>query len=148
MAGTLSPRDNLTRVSDTRTAPPITLWVAIGALIVEALGALAVAVLLAAAALTESAVSTASAIGTVVVVVLLAVLFAALARLLAKRSRGARGPALVLQLLLIPIGWYIARGGTPWVGVPLLVVVILGVIGLLAPATRAELGIGLPGRDE
>src|SRR5438045_1742454 len=117
MAGTLSPRDSLTRVSDTRTAPPITLWVAIGALLLEALGALAAAVLLTAAAITGPAVSTASAVSTVVVTVLLCVLFAALARLLAKRRRGARGPALVLQLLLIPIGWYMTTGGTPWVGV-------------------------------
>jgi hypothetical protein len=85
----------------------------------------------------------ASAVSTVVVAVLLTVVFAALARLLARRSRGARGPALVLQLLLIPIGWYMARGATPWVGVPVLVVALLGAAGLLAPRTREELGIGV-----
>jgi uncharacterized membrane protein YhaH (DUF805 family) len=142
MAGTVPPRDNLTRVSDTRTAPAITLWVAIGALAVEALGALAGAVLLAVAALTGPSMSAGSAISTIVVAVLLAVVFAALARLLARRTRGARGPALVLQLLLIPIGWYMSSGGTPWVGIPLLVIAVLGAVALLAPGTRAELGIG------
>jgi uncharacterized membrane protein YhaH (DUF805 family) len=142
MAGTVPPRDNLTRVSDTRTAPAITLWVAIGTLVLEALGALAGAVLLTVAALTGPSMSTASAVSTVVVAVLLAVLFAALARLLARRTRGARGPALVLQLLLIPVGWYMSSGGIPWVGIPLLVVAALGAIALLAPGTRSELGIG------
>lgn len=143
MAGTVPPRDSLTGVSDTRTAPPVTLWVAIGVLVVEAIGALAGAVLLGLAALTGPAVSTASAISTVVVALLLAVVFVALARLLQRRNRAARGPALVLQLLLIPIGWYMARGGTPLVGVPLLVVAVVGAGALLAPATRAELGIGV-----
>jgi len=143
MAGTVPPRDSLSGVSDTRTAPPVTLWVAIGVLVVEALGALAGAVLLGAAALTGPAVSTASAISTVVVALLLAVVFVVLARLLYRRNRAARGPALVLQLLLIPIGWYMARGGTPWVGVPLLVVAVIGAGALLAPATRSELGIGV-----
>jgi hypothetical protein len=141
MAGTVPLRDSLTGVTDTRTAPAITLWVAIGGLVVEALGALAGAVLLTLAAATGPSVSTASAVVTVAVAVGLAVLFAALARLLARRVRGARGPALVLQLLLIPIGWY-ARGGTPWVGIPLLVIAAGSAVALLAPTTRTELGIG------
>jgi hypothetical protein len=143
MAGTVPPRDNLSRVSDTRSTPPRPLWLAIGCLVVEAVGALAAAALLAAAAIRGPSVSVASAVSTVVVAVLLTVVFAALARLLARRSRGARGPALVLQLLLIPIGWYMARGATPWVGVPVLVVALLGAAGLLAPRTREELGIGV-----
>ncbi len=142
MAGTVPLRDSLSRVSETPTAPAITLWVAIGALLVEALGALAAVALLVAAAFAGPSVSTVSAIATIVVTLLLALLFAALARLLARRSRGARGPALVLQLLLLPIGWYVTSGGTPWVGVPMLVVAGLGALALLAPGTRAELGIG------
>jgi hypothetical protein len=117
--------------------------VAVGCLVVEALAALVAAALLIAAAVRGPSVSVASAISTVVVAVLLAVAFGALARLLVRRSRGARGPALVLQLLLMPIGWYMARGGTPWVGVPVLVVAVLCAAGLLAPRTREELGIGI-----
>ncbi len=116
---------------------------AIGCLVAEAVAALAAAALLGAAAVRGPSVSVASAVATIVVVLLLAVAFVALARLLARRSRGARGPALVLQLLLIPIGWYMTQGGTPWVGVPVLVVAVLCAAGLLAPRTREELGIGV-----
>jgi hypothetical protein len=66
----------------------------------------------------------------------------ALAGALWRRRAGARGPAIVLQLLLLPIGYYMIQGGLGWLGVPLMALGVL-VSGLLvsAPTARA-LGLG------
>jgi hypothetical protein len=61
-----------------------------------------------------------------------------LGRALTGRRAAARAPAIVLQLMLLPIGYYMATGGLGWVGVPLMALGLL-VCGLLLspPATRA-----------
>jgi hypothetical protein len=70
-----------------------------------------------------------------------AVALAALARALHRRRGGARGPAIVLQLMLLPIGYYMVKGGLGWVGLPLLALGLL-VCGLLvSPATTRALGL-------
>ncbi|MFC0031353.1 hypothetical protein ACFFMM_17695 [Micromonospora chaiyaphumensis] len=62
----------------------------------------------------------------------------ALGAALGRRRSGARAPAIVLQLMLLPIGWYMIQGGLGWLGVPLMVLG-LGVAGLLVstPTNRA-----------
>ncbi|MEU1840039.1 hypothetical protein [Micromonospora chersina] len=62
----------------------------------------------------------------------------ALGGALARRRSGARAPAIVLQLMLLPIGWYMIQGGMGWLGVPLMALG-LGVTGLLVstPTNRA-----------
>jgi hypothetical protein len=56
------------------------------------------------------------------------------------RGRGwARGPSVVLQLLLVPIGYYMITGGLPALGVPVIAVGLIGAGALLAPATRASM---------
>ncbi|MGW3606107.1 hypothetical protein [Micromonospora sp. NPDC005161] len=62
----------------------------------------------------------------------------ALGRALLRRQAGARAPAIVLQLMLLPIGWFIIRAGLGWLGVPLMALG-LGVSWLLVspPTTRA-----------
>jgi hypothetical protein len=57
---------------------------------------------------------------------------------LARRRPAARAPAIVLQLMLLPIGYYMVQGGLGWLGVPL-VALGLGVVGLLVstPTNRA-----------
>lgn len=68
-------------------------------------------------------------------------LFAVAAAGLARRRRWARGPAIVLELLQVPIGYNLtAAGGYP-VGVPMLALSVACAVLLFAPATRAELGI-------
>lgn len=66
----------------------------------------------------------------------------ALGSALARRRAGARAPAIVLQLMLLPVGWYMIQGGLAWLGV-VLIALGLGVCALLVspPATRA-LGFG------
>ncbi|MBM7490658.1 hypothetical protein JOD64_001880 [Micromonospora luteifusca] len=67
-----------------------------------------------------------------------AVVLWALGRALLRRKAGARAPAIVLQLMLLPIGWFMIQAGLGWLGVPLMALG-LGVSWLLVspPTTRA-----------
>jgi hypothetical protein len=61
---------------------------------------------------------------------------------LGHRRAGARAPAIVLQLMLLPIGYYMVQGGLGWLGVPLIALGLL-VCGLLvSPQTTRSLGLG------
>jgi hypothetical protein len=53
----------------------------------------------------------------------------------------ARGPAIVLQLLALPIGYSMVSSGLAWLGIPVLLAGLGGAGLLLAPPTRAALGI-------
>ncbi|MER7890567.1 hypothetical protein AB0C04_10785 [Micromonospora sp. NPDC048909] len=69
----------------------------------------------------------------------------ALGGALARCRAGARAPAIVLQLMLLPIGWYMIQGGLGWLGVPLMALG-LGVSALLlSPPTNRALGFAAPG---
>ena len=73
--------------------------------------------------------------------VIMTAVFGGLAWALHRRQRWARGPAIVMQLLLVPIGFTMASGGAAWLGVPTILVGLAGAGTLLAPATRAALGM-------
>ncbi|WP_091090205.1 hypothetical protein [Micromonospora nigra] len=62
----------------------------------------------------------------------------ALGGALLRRRAAARAPAIVLQLMLLPIGWFMIQGGLGWLGAPL-IALGLGVTWLLVspPTTRA-----------
>ncbi len=62
----------------------------------------------------------------------------ALGGALARCRAGARAPSVVLQLMLLPIGWFMIQGGIGWLGGPLMALG-LGVTALLlsTPTTRA-----------
>ncbi|WFE57830.1 hypothetical protein [Micromonospora sp. WMMD712] len=65
----------------------------------------------------------------------------ALGGALGRRRAGARAPAIVLQLMLLPVGWYMIQGGLGWLGVPLMALG-LGVSALLvSPPTTRALGL-------
>jgi hypothetical protein len=66
----------------------------------------------------------------------------ALAVALGRRRARARAPAIVLQLMLLPVGFYMVQGGLGWLGVPLIAIGAL-VCGLLvSPPTTRALGVG------
>jgi hypothetical protein len=71
-----------------------------------------------------------------------AAVLVALARTLARRRAGARGLAVVLQLMLMAIGYYMIEGGMAWSGIPVMALG-LTVAGLLvSPPTTRALGLG------
>lgn len=58
---------------------------------------------------------------------------------LRRRRRWSRSPALVWQLLMIPVGWYQVQGGMRWLGVSLVAVSAVGAVLLVVPATTQAL---------
>ncbi|MGY0233517.1 hypothetical protein [Longispora urticae] len=56
----------------------------------------------------------------------------------------SRGPAMMLELFLLPIGYYMVAGGQPLLGVPVIALGALGVFLALHPRTRAALGLDVP----
>jgi hypothetical protein len=70
-----------------------------------------------------------------------AVVLALLAWQLHARRAWARGLAIVLQLLLLPIGYSILRGGAPIIGIPMIVIGLAGAGLLLTRSSREALGI-------
>jgi hypothetical protein len=59
-----------------------------------------------------------------------------------RRHARARAPVIVLQLLLLPVGYYMVQGGLGWLGVPLVALGVL-VSGLLvSPTATKAFGLG------
>ena len=123
-----------------RTTAPGTLRWAVRLLFVQAVGVAVVAGVLIYAAFTQPAASLASAVATVAVPCGLAALLAALGRQLNRRRSWARGVAIVLELLLLLIGYTMISGGAAWAGIPLMVLSFGGAALLLAPSSREALG--------
>ena len=66
--------------------------------------------------------------------------FRAAARALLGRRRWARAPVVVVQLIMLPVGWSFRGGQTTWVAVIMIVVALLTLLAVLHPAsTRALL---------
>ena len=118
---------------------PSTLRWAIWLLLAEGAGLVALAVFLVYDAVTRTSQSGTSAVAIVVFTLLMAAFLAGLGYALARLHRWARGPALVLQLLLLPIAWSVLTNGIAILGVVMIVIGLAGVATLLAPATRAAL---------
>ena len=78
-------------------------------------------------------------IGTIVFTALVAALLGWFSWVLGHGRSWPRGPAIVFQLLMVPIGWSMTAGGVPAVGVPVILLGLVGAGTLLAPATRAAL---------
>ncbi len=80
--------------------------------------------------------------GTAVTVyfALFAVMFAVVTVALARRQAWARGLAIVLQLMLAAVGYYMIQGDLTIVGVVVLLLAVTGVVLLLAPSSREGLG--------
>jgi peptidoglycan/LPS O-acetylase OafA/YrhL len=85
--------------------------------------------------LTSALLVTAFAAGGTVVLVLLA-------RALGRRRPAARAPAIVLELMLLPVGYYMIGGGIGWLGIPLMLLGLLVCGLLLSPPTTRALGVG------
>jgi hypothetical protein len=122
-------------------ALPTTLRIAVVLLFVEAAGLAAVAALFAYDGLTQRAVSAGSAVTVVAFPAALGALLGVLGWQLTRRRSWARGPAIVLELLLLPLGYYMVVGGAAWLGIPAMVAGLACTGLLVAPASREALGI-------
>jgi hypothetical protein len=91
--------------------------------------------------LTATPNSVRDAMAITVYFALLTVLLGLLAWSLARRRSWARGPAIVLELMLLPFGYYIVEGGHPLYGVPVMLLGLACAGLLIAPQTREALGI-------
>lgn len=91
--------------------------------------------------LTSSSQGRASGAATLVFAVLCTALVGWLARSLAAQRSWARGPAIVIEIMLLPLGYYMIQGGAAWAGIPSMLAGLFGAGLLIAPATRDSLGI-------
>jgi hypothetical protein len=125
-------------------ALPLPLRVAVTVLAVQAvaLGGLALFLVYSDIAGDPSKVSI--AIGVTAFTALYAALLGLIARSLARRKAGARGPAIALQLLLLAPAYFMITGGLPVPGWILLIAGVAVVGCLMTPATAHALGIPRP----
>ncbi|MFG3696750.1 hypothetical protein ACGF5C_02335 [Micromonospora sp. NPDC047620] len=140
MGGTV-PRGSpgiVARVTIDSDPTPVTLRWAVRLLRGEAVAVGLVAAWLVWADLTATTTDLTSALLVTAFAVGAAAALWALGGALARRRAGARAPAIVLQLMLLPVGWFMVQGGVAWLGVPLMALG-LGVTALLVstPTTRA-----------
>lgn len=124
-----------------REPTPTTLRVAVVLLLVEAVALAAVGVVDAYQVLVGDPARPDLAGLAAVMVLGAAALLGVFARNLARRKSWPRGPAFALQLLALPVGYYMVTGGLAWVGAPLLVLVLVTGGALIAPPTTKALGI-------
>ena len=91
---------------------------------------------------TATPVALGVAIGLTLFAALGALAVYALARALGRRAAAARGPALVVQLMLLPLGYYLLQAGQYWWGIPVGLTALSAAVLLLAPPTTRGLGLG------
>ena len=94
-----------------------------------------------AATLAKSATSKQGAGALLVLIIVGVLIVGGLSRALSNLKTWARGPAIVLELLLLPIGYTMITNGLAYVGIPVVLIGLFGAGLLLAPATRAALGL-------
>jgi uncharacterized membrane protein len=79
-------------------------------------------------------------VGVALCMVGFAVLLLAAARALLRTRRWARAPIVVVQLIMLGVGWSFRGGQTTWVAVTMIIVALLTLLATLHPrSTRALL---------
>ena len=121
---------------------PTTLRLAVGLILVEAAAVAVVTAYLLWQDLTGRATVMSVAIGVTLFAGIGVVVLAAVGRALARRRSGARGPAVVLQLMVIVIGYDMTQGGLVWPGVALIALGLLTGGLVVSPPTTRALGLG------
>lgn len=93
------------------------------------------------AALATENVGPSSAAATPAFAALCAFILGGLGYALSRGKAFARSPAIVLEMLMLPMGFYMIDAGLIWVGVPTMIFGLAGAAFLLAPSTRTALGL-------
>ncbi len=89
--------------------------------------------------LVEDAAAPVAAVALAATALVFAVAVAFCARGLLQRAGWARSPVLVWQVLQLAAGWPAVTGGSPWLGVLLVVPAVLVLVGLFLPAVSGQL---------
>jgi hypothetical protein len=113
---------------------PVTIVVAAALLAVEAVVALVYAVLEVGQIRMSRAVV---GVGVTILLGGFGLMLLLVARGVLLGRRWSRGPAVAIQLILLPLAWSFVGGGTTWVAVALAVVAITALVGLLHPRSTA-----------
>jgi hypothetical protein len=121
---------------------PASLLLAVSLLRAEAVALAVVTAYLIYQDLTGEATSLGVAIALTCFAALGAAGIALVARALARRSVAARGPAVVVQLMLLVVSYYMLQADLLVVAVPLIALALTTGAALLAPATTKALGLG------
>ena len=128
-------------MDDSAGGSTATLRWAVRLLLFEAAGLAGVSILLGYLDVTAKWTAAEMALSTTGYAALMTVAFAFVGYSLARRRRWARGPAIVIELLQVPIGYTMLTNGLPALGAPIMVLGLVGAGLLLAPATRQSLGL-------
>jgi hypothetical protein len=125
---------------------PLTLVVAAALLAVEGLAGLGYAVLeLGQIRMTRAEVG----VGVAILMACFGLVLLLVARGVFLGKRWSRAPAVVMQLILLPLAWSFKGGSTTWVAVVLAVVAITALVGLLHPrSTAVFIGSTTAGKQE
>jgi hypothetical protein len=119
------------------TVPATLVW-AVRLLLLEAAGLAGLTAYLIYLDLTADAQSVAVAVALTVLSALGAAVVVVVGRALARLARGARGPAIVVQLFVIAAGGFLLQTGPPWLGLVLMALgLAVGLLIVLPPSTRA-----------
>ncbi|GIM92547.1 hypothetical protein [Paractinoplanes toevensis] len=117
---------------------PRTLVFAVWLLYLECAGLTGLTAYLVYRDLTAETLEVGVAVSLTVMTALAAVVVFFLARSLARRARGARGPSIVVQLFVIAAGGFLVQVGPLWLGIILMIIgALTGVLAVVPPSTRA-----------
>lgn len=120
--------------------PASLLW-AVRLLLLQAAGLAALAVYLVVRLITAEDVLVGVAVALIVMVALAAAAVVVVARSLGRRRSGARGPAILVQLLIIASGGFVLQTGPSWLGLVMIAVAVLTGVLVVLPASTRALGV-------
>ncbi|WP_225802587.1 hypothetical protein [Streptomyces sp. NK15101] len=132
-----------------QTPRPTRLAAAAAVAGIEALGLVAGGVYMVVNALTGTAGDLTGAVMGAATLVALGLIPLAAARGLWLRRSWSRGPAVITQVLALPVAWQMLQANSAMIpaGVVLAVLAVTGLVLLVNPATTEALGIRRPGRE-
>ncbi|KOX27681.1 MULTISPECIES: hypothetical protein [unclassified Streptomyces] len=132
-----------------RTPRPTRLAAAAAVAGVEALGLFAGGVYMLVKALTGTPGDLTGAVTGAVTLVVLGLIPFVAARGLWLRRSWSRGPAVITQILALPVAWQMLQANSAMIpaGAVLGVLAVTGLVLLVNPATTEALGIRRPGQD-
>ncbi|MEV0649823.1 hypothetical protein AB0I28_31665 [Phytomonospora sp. NPDC050363] len=124
-----------------RPVLPITLKVVLVALVLEAAGLVTLGSFAIAATSDGQALSFGAGVTEGVVAIVLAAMLAVFASAMAKRQSWARNATIFLQLMLLPIGYFMIKAGLWWWGGPVMLLGLVTCLVLVSGPVRNVLGV-------